>query len=115
MVSIVEEQPIPAHPRPMFADTPHQGVVIPLVYEHQVRPIQCLMELKCLQIVACARQPGIHRMEPLDGPFSLLCDEMLQAPGLRGLIDAQVVSTPEQFRGYTAQEMGIAVIPVRQQ
>ena len=61
------------------------------MHKHEVRSVQGLIEVECPQIIPPAREPRIHCMEPLDGLLSLLCEQILQAPGIPRLIDANVM------------------------
>ena len=52
-------------------------------------------------------------MELVQRSGALFGDEVRAAPGISGFVDRDLVAGAQEFRGDAAQEVGVAVVPIR--
>src|SRR5438045_7998088 len=99
----------------MSPDPGDQSVVIPLMNEHQVRVPQRLVQVQPRQIVADTFQLRVSTIEVADRPLTVVGEQTLEAPGIPRLVDLHLVAARDQLGRYPAQEVRVAMIPIREQ
>jgi hypothetical protein len=56
--------------------------------------------------------PGIYGPQSAQRFEAVHCQEILEAPGISGLVDGDFVSPRQELCGNAAQEMRVPVVPV---
>jgi hypothetical protein len=117
VVRIMEEQAVAAGVvLAVLADAPHQRVIVPLVDQDEIGAVQGPVDIQSLEVVPDAPEPGIGGLEPFQGELAVrLGEEVPQAPGIARLEDPHVVAAGQKLAGDAAQEVRVAMVPVRQQ
>jgi hypothetical protein len=90
-------------------------MIVPLVNEHDVDAVQRAFELERFEIVANRREERVSLARPVESALALLPNEVLDAPSVARFVRGDLVSTRDQLPHDTAEEVGIAVIPVGKQ
>jgi hypothetical protein len=112
VVGVVEEEAEAAFVFAVLADALDEGVVVPFVNEDQVGAGEGVVEVERLEVVGEAGEVGVGVVEFMDGFFAVFFAEVFDAPGVAGLIDADVVAAREELADDSAKEVGVAVVPV---
>ena len=90
-------------------------MIVPLVDNDQISPVQRFIEIEAAQVILDALQAGIPLLEFPDWKFALLGAEVIETPTIARLINAKVMTARNQIAGDSPQEMGVAMIPVGKQ
>jgi hypothetical protein len=80
MVRIVEQQLEPAAGGPPLADAAYQVVIVPLVDNSQVYPIQGRIQIKVIQFILNTAQWRIGLVEVPYWPITIFSHQVLAAP-----------------------------------
>jgi hypothetical protein len=115
VVRVVEEQLVVAAPRAVLAHARDEGAVVPLVDEDEVGARECVIEVERRRVVAPAFELRKFLPELFDQPVAVFGQKVLQTPGVARLVDAHVHAARLQLRHHAAQEVRVAVVPVRDQ
>lgn len=113
VMSIVEEQNEPPALGAAPSQAPDQFRFIPFMHQHQVRSIQRLVQIQRPQRIGCRPQIGKRIAKLPLRHLAVLPAEVRNAPAPLRLTGAERVSAPDQFPGDTAQEVSVAVVPIR--
>ena len=116
VVGVVEEQRIAAVAPAVPAQAAHQLGRVPLVDQHQVGAVQGAVEVERRQVVEMAREVRIDAAEAGERRLApLLREQVGAAPAVARLLDLDAVPALPQGPAIAAQEVGVAVVPVRLQ
>gem|GEM_PF-4568549 len=88
---------------------------VPLVDDDEVGVFDGFVEIEGCGVVGDAFEEWIGGVEASDGIFAVFFAEVFDAPGVGGFVDEDLVSARDELRGVTAEEVGVAVIPVGDQ
>src|SRR5687768_8797618 len=97
----------------MAADAPDEVRIIPLMHNDHVGAVQHFIEVDSVRPVKRAAQVRIGGVKLVNGPFTTLLAQIAQAPVVLLLVNTHGVAALDELRGDAAQEMRVAVIPVR--
>jgi hypothetical protein len=114
MMGVVEEHFASCSGR-AFADPLDPLRLVPFVHDDDIRAIEHPLQIERSRVVANAFQFRKGGMKVRHRSCALLFEKMHQAPGVRRLIDIDLVATMQQFADDAAQEMRVTVIPIRNQ
>ena len=114
MMRVVKEQNVIVV-RAMFADATDEFVRVPFVDDDEVSALECVLEIECRERVLRGTQLRIGGMEAANWFLAVFRAQALQAPRILRLINVNAVAARHQLRGDAAEEMRVAVIPVRQE
>src|SRR3954453_12358555 len=114
MVRIVEVESVVV-PRPMLADAPDELVRVPLVHDCDIRTVQRPIEVHGREVVELAADQRVGGLEAGDRRVAMLRTEILETPAVAGFENADLVAARDQLGRDAAQEMGVPVVPVRNQ
>ncbi len=115
VVGVVEEEAVGSIAGVMAADAGDESGVVPFVDEDQLYAVEGGVEIEREGVVAAAFESGVGFAEGFEGFWAVLGEEVFQAPGVAGFVDAEVVAAEEEFGGDAAEEVGVAVVPVGQE
>jgi phage terminase large subunit len=96
----------------VFANASHQLRWIPFVNDDQIRPVEDPVEVDRFEI-ASDIEVRVSVVKVFDHLFTMVRNQIAQTPRFVRLKYAYAMSTGVQFRYDAAQEMGVAVIPIR--
>jgi hypothetical protein len=113
VMGVVKEKDIRSARAVMLADPVHELRGRPLVHDDGVGGLEHELEIERLD-VAHHSQRGIGKARLLQRHLPVDGNEIDGAPGIGGLVDDHVVAARLQLHGEPAEEVGVAMIPVRQ-
>ena len=87
--------------------------IVPLVHEHHARTVDSAVQIERLACVEATAQLGIDAAIVFDRDVALLRHQISPAPTLCRLVDVDGVTAMQQLADDAAQEMRVAVIPIR--
>ena len=97
---------VPTNPR-------HELGRVPLVDDDHVGALERTIEIEARQIVGGRAEPRERRWNSRNGSLAVIRQEMAPAPAVRRLVQRDLVPARHQLAHDAAQEMGVAVVPVR--
>jgi hypothetical protein len=109
---IVEEQHIVTAACAMPTNARDEFGGIPFVYENQVGVGKHAIQIESSRVIAEALELRVKGMEPFDGGFGMERNQIPNAPGVAVFVNAHIVAARDQFRGDSAKEVRVAVIPI---
>ena len=114
MVRVVEQQGEAAAGTARLTEPCDQGRIVPLVNDDEVG---VLAELLGIRLGADDRRMQLRVQRPEGGQSGVpvVGQQVLQAPGRRGFVDRDRVSTRGQLTQHPPQEMRIAMVPAGEQ
>ena len=113
MMRVMKEQMVSANSLPMLADAPNEFVRVPFVNDHKTGAFQRHVQIEQVQFVTDRLQLRIHRVEFANRFLPVLRHQIFVAPRIGRLVDHNVVPARNQFRRDAAKEMGVPVVPIR--
>jgi hypothetical protein len=99
----------------MPADARDQLGRVPLMHQHQFGVLQHGVEIQPCRIIKTPFEFRIGGVHAGDRCLALILAQLAQAPAIGGLIGHHLMAARLQLTHDAAQEVGIAVIPVRYQ
>src|SRR4051812_8728601 len=99
----------------MPPDPLHQFWIVPLVNDHQIGPGEYAIQVKRLKIVLSAGKSWIVALKFLQSICAIILEKISIAPTLGRLEHYHIVTTRLQLRYDAAQEVCVAMIPIRHQ
>ena len=115
VVRIVEEQQVATAGSTVPSDLLDERMGVPLVDEDHVGAIERFIQIELAGIDAPGVEHGIRGVEVGDRRRPGVAQEIDHAPGVVRLVDADVVPAGDEIRRDAAQEVCVAVVPVRDQ
>ena len=115
VMRIVKIQAEPGVVRTILADPADQIVRVPFMDDGYASVLQCLGDVEVGFVVERAADMWVEQPKVREGLFSMVSQEIGQAPAAARLEDADVVSPIDQFGCDAAQKVRVAVIPVGQE
>src|SRR5215207_3610383 len=112
---VVKEQEKARVAAPVFADALDQLGLVPFVDDYQLRIIKRFFKLQLIRVVAVGPEFRISVMKVEQRLRAVFRDQVLHAPGIVRLVNLDLMSVRNQLGGNAAQEMGISVVPIRDQ
>jgi hypothetical protein len=113
VVRVMEEEEVAAARRSVLTDARHHLGIGPLVDEDEIRSEERLVEIERRRIVQLAPKRWIRAVEVLDGREPVISNEIDPAPSVGRLEDADDRAARFQLARDAAQEVRVAVVPVR--
>src|ERR1051326_3461341 len=96
----------------VFSKASHEVVGIPFVNQDEIGAREFGLEVDSSGRVELAAQIRECGVKVLDGTGSRLGDQVLPAPAVFRLQDAEMVAAIDQLGGNAAEKMGVAVVPI---
>lgn len=115
VVRIVEEQFEVIALAPEGSDARYQFVLVPLMNYHEIRFGQSLVKIQILQLIKFGREQRIRAAKVAYRGVPIFRPQILQAPVSRRFVNDNLVAPLNELGGVAAEEMRVAVIPVRQE
>jgi hypothetical protein len=113
VMRVVEQQSIRRRATMVRTDRGHERRLGPLVDHHEIGIAQRGVEVDRFPLVRLAAQTRIGAMEAGDRLVAVIAMQVGAAPAVERLQHAHLVSAIQQLAHHAAEEMRVAVIPVR--
>jgi len=110
MMGVVEQQREPTAAPTHRPDGGHQPGVVPFMHDHEVGVGQGCVEIEAF-VVGARREFWVGRPIGVKPGFSMILEQVLQAPRLGRLVGRDCVAAMDEFAQHTAQEVRVAVVP----
>jgi hypothetical protein len=113
VVGIVEKQLVSPNNLSMPPDVFDKGMIVPFVDYDEVCSIELTIQIQRFQIVTYAGQTRIGRSKPSNRAVPIFGQEVSHTPSICRLIHLDIMTPRQQLGCYPPKEVGIAMIPVR--